>query len=132
MFMKFRTQYNVQGEEDFPGKYEVNELPSETIPDQTMTIREIYQRYANGQPLSLSQRELSYEGTNPSLPLDWDKMDISERYEFAAQHKIKLTDLQRRINEEKEEKEAKDLEDAIRTKILSEMEAQKTDKEEPK
>lgn len=46
---KFRTNYNNVGE---PIRKKENNMPSMTVPDQSMTVREIQIRFASGIPLS--------------------------------------------------------------------------------
>lgn len=57
---------------------EVNTLPSLTVPDETLTIREILIRYAKGLPISSSHREPiyneDYDGENPMF-LDLTEVD---------------------------------------------------------
>lgn len=48
----FKTPYNYDPEFDtFP---EINVDPSETVPDQSLTIRELFERYQRGLPLDIS------------------------------------------------------------------------------
>lgn len=111
MVKRYQTQLDYRFDQYKPGRYEENTLPSETIPDETMSIREIFTRYANGQNLGAPIRPLSAL-QNPDLPINWDKMDISERYAFAAEHKVKLTEVkkamddQRALNEEEQKRQA--------------------------
>lgn len=90
---------------------EVNNLPSETIPDETMSIREILDRYARGLPLNgmrtpLYQREPSFD----DLP-DPATMDLAERQELAEMLEAELEDLREkqiryRVSEEERQKAA--------------------------
>lgn len=123
--MKFKTHYNDPNQDQVTGYYEHNMLPSETVPDQTLTVKEIYTRYAQGRPLGAGMHELAYEGLEPSLPINWATMDISERHDFAAEHKIKLTELNKQLKEKKEQEETDELRETLRTEILLQMEADK-------
>lgn len=105
-------------------RYEKNSLPSETIPDETMSVRELFNRYANGQNLGAPIRPLTAL-QNPALPINWDKMDISEKYDFAAEHKIKLTEAQKAFNQQREDNEAEE----NRKRIIQEYEASKQQNE---
>lgn len=116
--MKFQTPYNYNYQEQ---QYEKNTLPSETIPDETMTVREIFQRYANGQPLGGNGRTPMSDELKAALPLNWDTMDISERYDFAEKHKLKLTEAQKIMQEHKQEEDEK----AYKELIIAEYEASK-------
>lgn len=64
--------------------------PSLTIPDQTMDIREILNRYAQGLPIEQKEPIFNEEEMLP----DWKKMDLSERYDFINQNKAEISRLQ--------------------------------------
>lgn len=66
---------------EFPSVGEVNDMPSLTVPDETMSIREILVRYAKGLPLGGAKVEI-WEGEDNDLP-DIRTLDISERAELA-------------------------------------------------
>lgn len=78
-----RSQYNYAAwqrdklEQGFP-LGEVNNEPSLTVPDMTMSLREIFQRFASGQPLNV-QSNLVYTGDD-YYP-DVREMDLVEREE---------------------------------------------------
>lgn len=77
--MKVNTIYSYNWEEQ---KYEENNQPSQTVPDQTMSIREIIDRYANG---GIIERFEPYYGEeedfNEMLP-DTYKMDLAEKQNY--------------------------------------------------
>lgn len=115
-------RYKTQLDYDYTKqRYEKNTLPSETIPDETMTVREIFQRYANGQPLNGNGRTPMTDELKAALPLNWSTMDISEKYDFAQEYKIKLTEAKKLI----EENEKLESEKAYREQIIAEYEASK-------
>lgn len=72
----------------FPSHGEVNTQPSLTVPDQSMSIQEILNRYARGLPLD-GQRVPVYHGEDNIFP-DPKYMDLVDRAEFAeaAQEEI--------------------------------------------
>lgn len=119
--MKFNTPFNYRYDERIPGRYEVNNLPSETIPDDTMSVREIFQRYANGQSLTGNGRMIMPDEVKAAIPLNWDTLDISEKYEFAAQHNVKLTEMEKAFKAKREEEDDK----TYRELIIAEYEASK-------
>ncbi|AXH76588.1 MAG: hypothetical protein [Microviridae sp.] len=88
-----------------PTEGEVNTMPSKTVPDQTMSIKEIMQRYGSGQ--ALSQKVPVYDGDEDYFP-DLRTMDLAE----IEQMKLKLADdidhLKNRL--ERNEKSLKQLE----------------------
>jgi len=95
----FRTQWNYQQEEG-----EVNDMPSETIPNQSKSIAEIYRLYASGQPIS----------TNPNLDYTGDEfvpnfefMDPVERDAYIE----KVAQLKKSIDERQAEKKQKEAEE---------------------
>lgn len=85
--MLFRTHYNSI---EFEKNYECNHLPSKTIPDQTMSVREIMRRFASGLPLEGAKVPI-YEGEDEYMP-DLKTMDISEQYALIDEQKQKIAD----------------------------------------
>lgn len=79
--MTFRTQFNYRMEEPVN-----SEKPSETIPGQSSTIRELYHRAMAGQPI-FKNNNLRYTG-NEYVP-NFDKMDPVERDQY-IEHIAKL------------------------------------------
>jgi len=84
-----------------PCNYEVNELPSETIPDQTMSIRTILDRYARGLPIG-GQLTAEYQEDDEynDLP-DPRTLDLSERQELAIKAAEELAEIKQQINSKK-------------------------------
>lgn len=66
------------------------DLPSKTLPDQTMSIKELLDRNARGLPLG-GQRVPIYE-PDSDLP-DPRRLDLAEREELALQYAQELQDL---------------------------------------
>lgn len=92
---KFKNHFN---RSDFPVKGEVNNLPSETIPDQTMTVREIFHRYAKGLPI-VGQKVPIYEGEDdPMEGVDLRSLDLSERHDMLKETKSAVKELQEKLN----------------------------------
>ena len=71
---------------------EVNQLPSMTIPDQTMSIRTIVDRYSRGLPVSAFTPV--YEGEE-IIP-DPKTLDLTERYELAEKIKQEVESIKSR------------------------------------
>lgn len=65
-------------------------LPSLTIPDQTMDIREILNRYAQGLPIEQKEPIFNDEEELP----DWKKLDLSERYALINANKAEISQIQ--------------------------------------
>lgn len=90
---KFRTQINSCVMEK---NYEKNDLPSLTLPDQTMSIPEIMARYAKGLSLG-AQKTPIYEGEDdPGEGVDPRTLDISERLDMAKQFHQELRELKKK------------------------------------
>jgi hypothetical protein len=59
--------------------YEQNSLPSMTIPDQSMTVREIMDRFTRGLPLNAGKVPI-YEGEEYTP--DITKMDLADKHDW--------------------------------------------------
>lgn len=81
---KIKTWLNFK---DFAKDYEVNTMPSETVPDQTMSVSEILNRYARGLPIGGSKVPI-YEDDN-DLP-DPRTLDLAERQELKEQYTTEI------------------------------------------
>lgn len=81
--------------------YETTFGPSQTVPDQTMSIKEILDRYAKGLPLG-GQRVPIYE-PDSNLP-DPRKLDLADREALAEQYTQELTEINQRIETLKQAK----------------------------
>lgn len=78
----------------FPTPGEINTMPSRTVPDQALPMREILRRFANGMPLDAGRIPI-YDDEN-DLP-DFNKMDLADREAYAEQYKLELAELNQRI-----------------------------------
>jgi hypothetical protein len=99
---KLKNSGNAQ---DFPTKGEVNNKPSETIPDQTMTMREILTRYAKGLPIDGEKTPIWEDGEGYAK--DPETLDLAEREELATQAREELKQINERIKLKKEKFDAK-------------------------
>lgn len=96
--MKFRTAFNL---DEFPAPAgEKNHGQSMTIPDQSMSIREIMRRYAQGLPVE-GERVPIYDEEN-DLP-DPKTLDLTERQEMAENAKNEFNDLSAKYQMEQKE-----------------------------
>lgn len=71
--MKFKNHYNSH---EFPVDHEINSLPSLTVPDQSMSMQTILERYARGLPLDDRQRVPFYDG-DEYVP-DLKRLDLAQ------------------------------------------------------
>lgn len=91
--IKIKTSLNAN---EFAKDYEVNDLPSLTIPDQTMTIPEILERYARGLPIGGVNE--GYYDEEDDLP-DPRTLDLEERAQLVEQFERELSEVKNRKNE---------------------------------
>lgn len=97
---RFKTQYN---QDEFPIRGEVNRGVSMTIPDQTMSIKEIMRRYAQGLPVA-GEKVPVYDEEN-DLP-DPRKMDLVEIQEAAEDARAEYKDIAVKYKQEMDDKAA--------------------------
>jgi len=104
-----------------------------TVPDQSLTIKQILERHTRGQriPDKLigyyddEQDPLGLDGTN------WETLDLSEKYDVMRQQKEKVAALKadfdtqnkKRANQQRDAEKRKN--EALKAEIRREMEAQK-------
>lgn len=93
----FKTHHNAK-----PTKGEINGQPSKTIPDQSMPVREIMRRYAQGLPME-GERIPIYQGEENDLP-DFETMDLAERQAYKQHIEAQLEEINIRIKETNEKK----------------------------
>jgi hypothetical protein len=70
--------------------YEQNEGISQTIPDQTMSIREIIDRYANGGIIERFTPTYGEEEDFTEMLPELYKMDLADRQSYAEQFKEEM------------------------------------------
>ena len=100
-----RTIKNSGNAKDFPYKGQINNKPSETVPDQTMTMREILIRYAKGLPIDGEKTPLWEDGEGYAK--DPETLDLAEREELATQAREELQQINERIKASKAKSDAK-------------------------
>lgn len=120
---KFQTPYNLN-----PIKPEVNNKPSMTLPDQTLTIQEILKRYATGRPLggtnAMPQYEEDYDETDTDMLPDPRTLDLAEREAMAKEAKETIETIKGKAERKKAEikaKKAAEAKEAERKKWLEEQ-----------
>lgn len=80
--------------------------PSLTVPDQTMSLKEILSRHARGLPIS-GKTSPVYDETEEYLP-DPTKMDLADRQQYAKQLKEELAELNDKRRRTKDNDDKKD------------------------
>lgn len=114
--MKFQTHYKRTEDRN----YEVNTMPSKTIPDMTMGIREVFERFRRGQPLSGGKEPMYYDEEVLDRS-EFQRLDLSEQHDIleAARKRTQRTmDRLRRKNEKMQTEAAKEL---FRKEFLEEL-----------
>ena len=116
--MNFRTHYNYRFHDRNPLDYEHNTMPGKTLPDDSLTLREILTRYAKGAPLSVHEYNPVYHGEDVYLP-DFSKMDLSEIEAFKSEIEDNLKDTKQKFTKEQREREQKRIEAAAKKLLES-------------
>lgn len=75
---------------------EKNTLPSKTIPDQTMSVQEIMDRFARGLPLDGAKVALYHE-EGEDVP-DLERMDLSEKHELLEAARREVQEQREKLN----------------------------------
>lgn len=89
--MKYKTQFTHR---EFKHDNEVNTQPSMTVPDQSLSVKELMERYAKGLPLE--GEKVSYYHGEEFVP-DLKKMDLSEIDDLKAQNAENIINMQKDI-----------------------------------
>lgn len=100
--------------EAFPTIGEINRKPSMTVPDQTMSMREILDRFARGLPLGGMKTPIFDE--DDDMP-DMRTLDLAERQELSEMYAEELDGI--RLTREKNEAEKALKRDAAEKKRLA-------------
>lgn len=103
-----------------PQEGEVNTLPSETVPDMSMSVNEILTRFAQGRPLSVSNN-LHYTGDDYTP--DVRTMDLVELEEMRRANAERINELNKKLEEVDKEKRSKKEKDKLRKEIEQELKA---------
>jgi len=85
----------------FEKNYERNDEPSLTIPDQTMSIKEILNRFASGLPVGGLKTALYDETESEEHFPDPRYMDLAERQEFAEIYRQEYQQIKERVEKPK-------------------------------
>jgi len=106
----------------YTGKGEFNEMPSITIPDQTMSIRTILERYAKGLPIQGEKTNPFYDTDEISEGLDLRKLDLVDMQELAKKNKEIIGQHKKGIEARKKAKEKTDYENEVARRVKLEIE----------
>lgn len=97
---------------------EVNNNPSMTVPDMSLSVQEILQRYAQGRPLSVSS---NLHFTGDDYTPDVRKMDLTELEDMRRQNAERINELQQKLVEAKKSKESKKIRSEIKKELEQEL-----------
>lgn len=105
--MEFRTPFN--GLCPDPGEF--NSLPSLTVPDESLTVRELFERYAIGAPLGVSSYSPVYpDGDDPGFddydPLESGAVDLVDFFERNLYESTMLSAIEQRKRERAKDDDA--------------------------
>lgn len=120
-----RTHYNSRSYIKHP---EINNEPSKTIPDQAMTVMEIYRRFASGLPLS-GQRVPMYDGEEETP--DFNKLDLSEREAIIRETRQEIQEIEKRVADRKMKAKEVQLQKLVDKRVAEKLAAQKGGGDEP-
>lgn len=122
-----KNQYNA---EQFPNYYEANKQPSQTVPDQTLSLRTLLDRYAKGLPLSGNPNEPQYFG-DEQMP-DLNKMDISEIHDLKNAIKSDILQKQQDLHNQQAAAKKAAHEKSINDEVEKRVKSKTSDKSEQK
>lgn len=125
---KFRNNYNGK---EFNDPISVNNMPSVTVPDQSMSLRQILQRYSRGLPITGNAGEPIFEGED-GIGFDIKTLDLAEREEYILKAEEELKSISERFNQKKEKDSRDTLTAQLKAEILAEQEAKKAAEQEAK
>lgn len=100
--MRVNTQYNQQ-----PYTGRIMTQVSRTLPDQSISIKELITRSRNGLPVMGNSKEPIYG--EDLTQFDFDNMSIVEKQDFIQTRQEILTQFYRKMNEEKERNNVENL-----------------------
>lgn len=83
----------------FPG--EINNEPSMTVPDQTMSLKELLERYARGLPVAGAKQEIFH---GEEFVPDLNRMDLSEQQDLREHLATEIPRLQADLKRQDEDK----------------------------
>lgn len=100
--MKFKTNYTAH---EWPVKGEINTLPSKTVPDQSLSVKQIMERYAQGLPLE-GVRTPVYLGEEFEFP-DMERLDLTERQALIAEARERTELIRTELQNQEKQRMAK-------------------------
>jgi len=116
---------NLLNRHEFAYQGQIIDQPSETVPDQTMSIRTILDRYARGLPLDVKVPIWDENADLDDIIPNPNQLDLSERQEFAEQARQELEQIKQKLNTKgKKQKTGKETDEV--TKSVDDPEAKRS------
>ena len=116
--IRFKTQYNALPDE---GSSLAGELPSLTIPNEAMTVREIIAMQARG--LTLNNRRVPVYNGEEDIP-DFQNMDLADQEAIMQTNLALITEMQKTLKDQekshteaKRKKEQQEIEEKIERRL---------------
>ena len=106
----------IKREQDKGQFFDYENEPSLTIPDQTMSMRTIMERYAKGLPITNVKTPI-YDEENVSSGVDLRKLDLVDIQEMGMEHKKTISDYKTSEARKLKQKQNDDLEKIIQERI---------------
>lgn len=108
---RIKTQLTAQS---YPKQYEQNHGKSLTVPNQSMTIKEMVARHRKGLPIDESRGAL-YQGDE--LVADISQMDLIDRQQYIDSVADALVEVKERLREAAKSKSEKELIDRVEFEV---------------
>lgn len=102
-------------------RYETNTMPSETVPDQSLTVQELIYRFTHGkvtEKIPVYDSEVDFE-----MPANWKSLDLAERMDWLAQKRDEYAELSELFKKEQDLIIQREREAEIERRVNEKMEA---------
>lgn len=106
----------------YPKKMEVNNDPSLTVPDMSMSIEELVTRSAHGLPLDGAKVPL-YEGDENVMP-DLARLDLAERQSLLEETRDEIDAINKRIKERRQKAQQMNLDAIVKERVEAKLKEQ--------
>lgn len=109
-------------------------LPTQTVPDDTMSLREIISKYVNGIPISNARTPI-YDEENESMGINPKTLDLVDIQHLKEENHKRIFELQMELQKEtdsKEKERIKNERDALEKEIREAVKNENADKEADK
>lgn len=125
METKFKTAYNSR-----PSKGEVNKLPSETVPNQSMSVLEIMNRFAKGIKPDGKTVDPAYYGEDMVMDrAEWNRLDLEEQRQIIIAARSRTTDILNRLRRKNQMINEKEQEKLFNDRLETEIKLRTKDKQ---